>query len=253
MKDIKNEKLQSKNSIKILLFVFVIFFSIISIIIYHFPNLILNDQNEIINFPKNVDEMRKFVKIFQKNSESHYYKVLFLFSIIYIFLQSFAIPGPVILSILSGALYGKLKGLILVSFCATVGATSCYILSNNFAKYWIFKYFPNKIKSFETLIENNRDNLFYFFLFLRITPLFPNWLLNLSSPIVGIPLHYFISGTFIGLIPANIIHVSMGSEISKLEKIGFDFKFFLIMLSIGLLSLFPILMKKLFQKKFKLN
>jgi uncharacterized membrane protein YdjX (TVP38/TMEM64 family) len=61
-------------------------------------------------------------------------------------------------------------------------------------------------------------------LFLRITPLLPNWLINLASPIVGVPYKYFILATIFGLMPANIMHVSMGSEIASLNKIGFDLK-----------------------------
>jgi len=249
---LRNLSIKAKRNLKILLSIFIIGVIIILLLMNNINKLNLLNHDEKITFPKTGEEMRRFVNVIQKYSEFHYYEVLILFIIIYIFLQSFAIPGPVILSILSGALYGKIKGLILVTICATLGATGCFLLSNNLAKYWIFKYFPNKIMSFKNSIENNKDNLFYYFLFLRITPLFPNWLLNLSSPIVGIPIIYFIIGTFIGLIPANIIHVSMGSEISKIEKIGFDLKFFLIMLLIGLLSLFPILIKRIFQKKFKM-
>ena len=41
-------------------------------------------------------------------------------------------------------------------------------------------------------------NLFWYMLFLRITPLIPNWFVNISSPIVGIPFRYFFFGTLFG-------------------------------------------------------
>ena len=41
------------------------------------------------------------------------------FMVVYIFFQTFAIPGPIILSILSGALYSSLGAQLLVAFCAT--------------------------------------------------------------------------------------------------------------------------------------
>lgn len=111
---------------------------------------------------------------------------------------------------------------------ASFGASGCYLLSTSLAKYWVFKYFPNKVLQFKHKIEQNKDNLFFYVLFLRITPLVPNWLLNLSTPIVGVPFKYFFCASVIGLLPANIMHVTMGSEIAKLEKIGFDFKVSLI-------------------------
>ncbi len=35
-------------------------------------------------------------------------------------------------------------------------------------------------------------------IFLRFTPLVPNWFVNIASPIVGIPYAYFGIGTFLG-------------------------------------------------------
>lgn len=61
-------------------------------------------------------------------------------------------------------------------------------------------------------------------LFLRITPLLPNWLINLTSPIVGVPFKHFFFATFFGLLPANIFHVNMGQSISTMKRIGFDYK-----------------------------
>ena len=139
-------------------------------------------------------------------------------------LQTFAIPGPIILSITAGALYGKLLGLIIVSISATSGASCCYLLSNTLAKDYIQCKFINKINYFKSKIQENKHNLFFYLLFLRVTPILPNWFINVSSPIVDIPFKYFVTCTFIGLIPGNMFHVFMGSEIQNLTKIGFDFK-----------------------------
>jgi uncharacterized membrane protein YdjX (TVP38/TMEM64 family) len=54
-------------------------------------------------------------------------------------MQSFAIPGPLILSIISGAIYGRVWGFLLVCLIATSGACNCYMISSTFAKYFIFK------------------------------------------------------------------------------------------------------------------
>jgi uncharacterized membrane protein YdjX (TVP38/TMEM64 family) len=35
-------------------------------------------------------------------------------------------------------------------------------------------------------------------LFLRLTPLVPNWFVNIASPIVGMPVKYFSLGTLFG-------------------------------------------------------
>ncbi len=139
-------------------------------------------------------------------------------------MQSFAIPGPLILSIISGALFGKVFGFLLVCIVAAVGASICYLLSTALARYFIFKQFPNRVLQFKRSVESNKDNLFFYMLFLRITPLLPNWLINLASPIVGVPYKHFFFATVIGLMPANIMHVNMGSELASMKSLGFDFK-----------------------------
>lgn len=133
-----------------------------------------------------------------------------------------------ILSIAAGALFGKVQGFVIVTACATFGASGCYLLSSALAKYFVFKAFSKRLLQFKHSIESNKDNLFFYLLFLRITPLLPNWLINLSTPIVGVPFKYFFLASFFGLMPANVMHVTMGSEIAKLERIGFDFRVFFI-------------------------
>jgi membrane protein YqaA with SNARE-associated domain len=61
--------------------------------------------------------------------EHHAGFVLSSFCIVYIALQTFAIPGPIVLSILSGAMYPFLQAQLLVAFCATTGASLCFMLS----------------------------------------------------------------------------------------------------------------------------
>lgn len=79
------------------------------------------------------------------------------------------------------------------------------MLSYSLLKGCITKTFPNKVENFFEKIKKNENNLFYYSLFIRITPLVPNMLVNVASPIAGIPLKLFIMTTFIGLMPINFI------------------------------------------------
>lgn len=82
--------------------------------------------------------------------------------------------------------------------CATTGASLCYIIADTLGRNLVQNKFPDKLKSMNKRIEDNRDNLPYYMLFLRITPLIPNWFVNISSPIVGVSLKIFFFGTFFG-------------------------------------------------------
>lgn len=150
-------------------------------------------------------------------------------------------------------MYGKVYGFLLVIFASTFGASGCFFVSTTLAKYWVFKFFPNRILQFKNMIEDNKDNLFFYILFLRITPFFPNWLLNLSTPIVGVPYFYFFTATIFGLIPANIMHVTMGSEIANVDKLQMNMNFVLTLIFLSIVALIPIVVKKVFINKFKHN
>ena len=73
----------------------------------------------------------------------------------YVFLQSFAIPGPVFLSILSGALFGGVLAFFLVASCATFGACCCYMLSSVLGKGIVLRFFPDLLVKFSNKILDN--------------------------------------------------------------------------------------------------
>ncbi|KAG5224671.1 membrane protein [Salix suchowensis] len=139
----------------------------------------------------------------------------------YIFMQTFMIPGTIFMSLLAGALFGVVRGIFLVVFNATAGASSCFFLSK-------------------------REKLLNYMLFLRVTPTLPNLFINLASPIVDIPFHIFFLATLLGLIPASYITVRAGLALGDLNSVKdlYDFKTLSVLFLIGSISIFPTLLKR---------
>ena len=129
-----------------------------------------------------------------------------IFSLVFLFKQTWAIPGAALLNLLAGALWGY-KALPFVSFLGATGSSFAYLLS----KFWIGKLIIGTIipkasvLSFRTTIEGQRDNLLIYMVTIRIIPLVPGWFVNLASPYVGISLPMFWLSTFIGLTPFHYI------------------------------------------------
>lgn len=65
-------------------------------------------------------------------------------------MQTFMIPGTLFLSLLAGALFGAIKGLLLVSFNATAGASSCFFLSKLIGKPIVGWLWPEKLRFFQS-------------------------------------------------------------------------------------------------------
>lgn len=62
------------------------------------------------------------------------------------------IPGTVFMSLLAGALFGVFKGVALVVFTATAGASSCYFLSKMIGRPILSSLWPEKLKFFQTQV-----------------------------------------------------------------------------------------------------
>ncbi len=172
---------------------------------------------------------------------------LIVYSSVYVALQAFAIPGPLILSILSGALWSYPKSQVLIAACATSGAGLCYGLSNALSLgTFAAKLAPEKYQAFVDKVQSG-TSLYPYLMFLRLTPLLPNWLINLAAPVAGVPLVPFLIATAVGQFPANTLHWLTGSNLAMLEG-GDDFmkrnKFnFAIMFCVQFLALLPTLFK----------
>lgn len=62
------------------------------------------------------------------------------------------------------------------------------------------KYFPERISKWQNEIQKQRENLLNYIIFLRVTPILPNWFINIASPVIDVPIKPFFFGTFLGMI-----------------------------------------------------
>lgn len=215
-----------------------------------------SEEPSRLKFPSDLEELRELAELLQFYKTEHTGYVLLLFSSAYLYKQSFAIPGSSFLNILAGAIFGPYEGLLLACVLTTVGSTMCYLLSQAFGKHYIVNLFPDKVSMLQRKVEDNQDCLFFFLLFLRLFPMTPNWFLNMSAPIVNIPITFFFGSVFIGLLPYNFICVQTGvmlSEVSSLDDL-FSWERLLQLLAIACMALLPgALIRRFSQKRLKLD
>ncbi|XP_018549327.1 transmembrane protein 41A-B [Lates calcarifer] len=194
-----------------------------------------------LKFPSDLDELRDLAEMLKFYKREHHGYVLLLFCSAYLYKQSFAIPGSSFLNMLAGAIFGPWEGLVLACLLATTGSTFCFLLSSTFGKQHVVQLFPEKVALLQMKVEQNRSSLFFFLLFLRFFPMTPNWFLNITCPVLNIPIPIFFFSVLIGLIPYNFICVRTGSilsEISSLDDI-FSWSTLAQLLAIALMALVP--------------
>lgn len=172
-----------------------------------------------LKFPSDLEELKVLTGVLRSYRREHASYVLILFSSAYLYKQAFAIPGSSLLNILAGALFGPWQGLPLTCVLTTLGASLCYLLSKAFGKHHMTRLFPDKVTMLQKKVEDNRNSLFFFLLFLRFFPMSPNWFLNMTAPIINIPVTLFALSVFIGLMPYNFMCVQTGSMLSELTSL----------------------------------
>ncbi|XP_061090232.1 transmembrane protein 41A-A isoform X2 [Conger conger] len=198
-------------------------------------------MEECLKFPSDLEELRELAEMLQFYKSEHKGYVMLLFCSAYLYKQSFAIPGSSFLNMLAGALFGPWQGLFMACLLTTVGSINCYFLSRTFGKHYIVRLFPDKVAVLQKKVEENRSSLLFFLLFLRFFPMTPNWFLNVTSPILNIPISIFSLSVLIGLVPYNLICVHTGailSEISSMDDI-FSWGTLLQLLVIACAALLP--------------
>ncbi|XP_014292426.1 transmembrane protein 41A [Halyomorpha halys] len=177
-------------------------------------------KEESIRFPTSFSDLSRLSALFQAYNKNNRLYMIILFTSAYLYKQAFCIPGSALLNVLGGAIFGLWTALPLCCVLTGVGATLSYLLSKQFVQQIVVHYWPEEVRSLKERVECNNQRLIPYLLSLRLLPFTPNWLLNLISPVVGIPLHYFFTTAFLGLIPYNYVCVQSGAMLSSFSSLN---------------------------------
>ncbi|EPS65624.1 hypothetical protein M569_09150 [Genlisea aurea] len=198
-----------------------------------------------VKLPRSLEDLQILRDNLESYTSDYTIQVLVWYCLVYIFMQTFMIPGTIFMSLLAGSLFGVFNGVALVVFAATAGASSCFFLSKIIGRPLIFSMWPDKLIFFQAQVAKRREKLLNYMLFLRVTPALPNTFINVASPIVDVPYRIFLLATFIGLIPAAYVTVRAGITLGELQSVGdlYDLQSIVTLFLIGIVSVTPTLIR----------
>ncbi|XP_023859020.1 transmembrane protein 41B isoform X2 [Salvelinus sp. IW2-2015] len=240
----------ARMSLLILLSVFTCAASVMYLVYRNFPEL-NNDEMATIKIPKDMDDAKALGTVLSKYKDTYYTQVLVAYFTTYIFLQTFAIPGSIFLSILSGYLYPFPLALFLVCLCSGLGASFCYMLSYLVGRPVVYRYLTERAQKWSQQVDKHRDHLINYIIFLRITPFLPNWFINITSPVINVPLGVFFLGTFFGVAPPSFVAINAGTTLYKLTTAGeaVSWNSLIVLGVLAVLSILPVCFQKKLQQK----
>ena len=182
-----------------------------------------------------------YAEIVNKVSENYLAYYLFFF-VIYFLVAVFALPIAAILCLIIGALFGLVEGIILASFASSLGALVCFLISRYLFKNFIERKFDKSLKIINAGIA--KDGVYYLF-FVRMTPIFPFFLINLLFSVTKIKAVQFYIVSQIGMFLGTLLFVNAGTQMSKINSIEDILNKYVIM-SLILIALMPLVVKKIF-------
>lgn len=163
-------------------------------------------------------------------------------------LLSLSLPLALILGLLSGIIFEPLKAIIIVSFSSSIAATMGMLISRYFFRDFLKERYKNQ---YEIINNGFMTNGIYYLFALRMTPIFPYFLINLLVGLTSIKIVPYYITTQLGMLPMSIIIIFLGKGLDEiiLSDAKIDIEFLILLSLLGILPLFfKILFKRLFKK-----
>ncbi|KAF7393569.1 hypothetical protein HZH68_010388 [Vespula germanica] len=180
-----SEETSTRRAILTVTLIFIASLTALSYVYMSFPEL-AEEEKEYMKLPFHIEDAKNLGKLLGRYKDLYYFEVL--------------------------------AALLLVCTCSAVGATLCYLLSSLLGRKLLYKYFPEKANEWTVMVAKHRDHLLNYMLFLRMTPLLPNWFINLASPVIGVPIIPFTVGTFFGVAPPSFVAIQAGQTLHNLTS-----------------------------------
>ena len=198
----------------------------------------------------NYDEVLSFNLIKQRygdiqlliNDRYLFYYLIFFLS--YIVVTALALPISLLKTLLAGALFGLLPGVILTSFASTIGSTLCFLISRYLFKDIVQRKYKKYL--YKVNLGIKEEGLLYL-LFLRLSPIFPFFLINLTFGLTQMKWINFYWISQLGMLPATVIFVNAGNQLSQINNLE-DVLTMKMIVSLSAIGLLPIVTKRIYEK-----
>lgn len=137
---------------------------------------------------------------------------------IYIVATVLFLPGS-LLTLGAGLVFGVVKGSLIVSVAATLGASLAFLVSRYVARGWVSRKFKGNEK-FQRIDHAVGKNGWKIVALSRLSPIFPFNVLNYAYGLTGVSFPAYALASWVGMIPGTITYVYVGSLAGSLAQIG---------------------------------
>lgn len=140
-----------------------------------------------------------------------------LYSLVYVAATALFFPGlPLTLG--AGFIYGAVIGTLVVSPASVAGASAAFLIARYLARDWVarrLKKYPQAAAMDRAIAKNG----FKVVVLLRLQPVIPFNMLNYALGLTDIGLREYAFASWIGMLPATILYVYLGSVMGDITDL----------------------------------
>ena len=189
-----------------------------------------------------------FIKEKQQAFNAYYQEntvlTLVIFFVVYVLMAALSLPGAAIMTVLAGALFGLIPGVILVSLASTLGATLAFLVARYLFRDTLQARYADKLQVINDGVE--KEGPLYLFA-MRLVPLFPFFLVNILMGFTKIKTTTFAWVSQIGMLAGTAVFVYAGTQLAQIDSLSSILSPGLL-IAFGLLGVFPVIAKKVMSK-----
>jgi uncharacterized membrane protein YdjX (TVP38/TMEM64 family) len=138
------------------------------------------------------------------------------FVALYVLATVCMVPG-LILTVAAGAIFGLLRGVVLVSAASVLGASAAFFIGRTVARGWTQRRIAAWPR-FRALDGALAARGFWIVLLTRLSPLFPFNLLNYAYGVTAVRPRDYIAASWLGMLPGTVVYVYAGSAAVNLAQ-----------------------------------
>lgn len=169
---------------------------------------------------------------------------MLFFFITYILLTALSIPMALLMGLSAGFIMDLYIAITLVSFASSIGATLAMLIS----RYFFYDIVNDRFnKQVQVVKRESEMNGAYYLFALRMSPIFPFFIINASFGLTNIKASVFYLVSQLGMLPATCLIILIGNQLNELVISDSYFSLDLIVY-LSLLGLIPLIFKRVFRR-----
>lgn len=150
---------------------------------------------------------------FQATIAEHWLVSVLAYVAIYTTAVALSVPGALVLTLSGGLMFGWFVGGLAAVAGASMGAILLFLIARSaFGEALRARAGP----SLARLVDGFQRDALSYLLFLRLVPVFPFFIVNIASALLGVPFRTYVIGTVIGVVPATFAFASIGAGLDSI-------------------------------------